>query len=247
MEATIIKTVRNRKRKNHFYRFRRVWPHFRRSAGAGTKGVFFGWDALLNALDAPAGLLSAVEFEPAKARGSAFVGATERSRIEETSRTAKFIPGNVGVAVKEQIESFRRLWRRDVFEPNTHPFHFHVEPFRPVGTIVAIAQDDPDWRSDLLQGIDHRGRAYVPEVPDFVGPGDSGQYLGRQSIVSIGKDCDSHGKKLRIADCGLNYGRCASREFTASSARGSGWKASRDSRAARCDRPMQGYFRRSED
>lgn len=128
------------------------------------------------------------------------VRAGNTTRVKKTDRPAKFISWHMGVAVEEQIEAFGRLWRWDMLEPDAHPFNFQVELIGPVGTTVAIARDDPNRGADLLQGINQEGRTHVPEVPYFVGPGDPGQDLGRQSIVSVGEDCDPHAK---IAPCGI--------------------------------------------
>jgi hypothetical protein len=155
----------------------------------------------LNALDAPSRLLSALQFEPAKARGRAPVWAADTTRVEETDGTAKFIPGDMGVAMEEQIEAFGRQGRRDVFEPDAHPFDFEIELLRPVGKTVAVALNDSNWGSDLRKGIDQDGRAHVAEMPYLVGAGDPCQDLGRQSIMSVGEDCDPHGEE--IADFGL--------------------------------------------
>ena len=74
----------------------------------------------------------------------------------------------MGVTVQENVDVFRRAFRRNVLQPKSQTATLEVDHQRPFHLTVAISADQGNGRAERAQFIQNHFRANVPEVPDLI-------------------------------------------------------------------------------
>jgi hypothetical protein len=99
------------------------------------------------------------------------------------------------VAVKNDVDIFRRAFRWNVDEAKSHAVSFQIDYQRPFGIAVAISPHDRDGRPDILERFEKTRRADIAQMPDFIRARRQRIDVGGQMIVGVGQDKDAKGQR----------------------------------------------------
>ena len=146
---------------------------------------------LTKACQAPEDLPVAGDFEHRDTRRRALVGAGHAAGIEEEHVPLPFMARHVGVAVEENIDVLRRVFWRNVHEPETDAVALQVEHRWPLKIGITIAAHERDRRPDAFHPNEQTGRTNVAQMPDFIHIIRQGLEIVREMIMRVGQDEDS--------------------------------------------------------
>jgi len=132
------------------------------------------------------------DFQVRDARCCPAIRARDASRIQKEDAAHTFVPRDMGVAVEDDVDIFRRIIWRDVNQSKPNSVSLHVHGERPIEITVAISAHDRDRRAERLDRLKNARGANIAEMPDFVSISRQGLEIRWQFVVRISQDENFH-------------------------------------------------------
>jgi hypothetical protein len=104
------------------------------------------------------------------------------------------------MTMQNNIDIIRRIFRRNMNEPELQTFAGKIDNQGPVGVPIAIAAHHGQRRTDRFQVQRDRRFANITQMPNLIRIPRKIDDLLRQLVMSVGYDQDAHCIPFRTAD-----------------------------------------------
>jgi hypothetical protein len=131
-------------------------------------------------------------FQVRDARRCTAIWSRDASRVEKEDSFPPFVPRYVCMAVENNVDIFRRAFRRNVHEAKPHAVSFQVGNEGPFEIAVAVSAHNRHWQPDIFEGLQNGRGTDIAEMPYFIRTGRQRIDFGGQMIVGVGQDEDFH-------------------------------------------------------
>ena len=146
----------------------------------------------LNPCQLPAFQFAPLHCKPGKTWRSALARTGDATGIEPAHAPNEFVARRVGVTMQDIANTGWQTARGNMREKKMHPLTLQFQGHGPARVTVAVAQDDAQRRTQLLELGERRRIAHIAEMPDLIRPAQPPRQRRRVAVMGIGKNRDAH-------------------------------------------------------